>query len=184
MPVAIPRRARPSSIVSRLNLSWVGSGATTGTSKSSPANATSLSSPEGFLLAVAVHPAQIPDREGARLVLASVRQRLPRLQRIWADQGYIGTLQRWAAQEYGWNVEVVYPTWRQLQRYAPTLLPDEEYAKRFHVLPRRWVVERTFSWLGRQRRLSKEYERLAATTEACLYLARIRPLARLTREEK
>jgi putative transposase len=139
---------------------------------------------EGFLLAVAVHPAQVPDREGGRLVLASIGQRLPRLQHIWADQGYTGTLQRWAAQEYGWSVQVVYPTWRQLQRYAPGLLPDVNYAKRFHVLPRRWVVERTFSWLGRQRRLSKDYERLAGTAEALIYLASIRfLLARLTRDK-
>jgi putative transposase len=140
---------------------------------------------EGFLLAVAVHSAQVPDREGGRVVLASVGQRLPRLQHIWADQGYTGTLQRWAAQEYGWNVQVVYPTWRQLTRYAPALLPDVDYAKRFHVLPRRWVVERTFSWLGRQRRLSKDYERLPGTAEALIFLAGIRLLlARLTREEK
>jgi transposase len=101
------------------------------------------------------------------------------------DQGNTGTLQRWAEQEHEWRVQVVYPTWRQLQRYAPALLPDGDYAKRFHVLPRRWVVERTFSWLGRQRLLSKDYERLAATAEAMLYLAGIRLLlARLAREEK
>jgi putative transposase len=81
-------------------------------------------------------------------------------------------------------VQVVYPTWRQLKRYAPGLLPDVNYAKRFQVLPRRWVVERTFSWLGRQRRLSKDYERLAGTAEALIYLAGTRLLlARLTRDK-
>jgi len=98
---------------------------------------------EGFLLAVAVHPANIPDRAGGQWVLQAAGDAYPRLQHIWADQGYTGTLQRWAAQEHGWHVQVVYPTWRQLQRYAPALLPDGDYAKRFHVLPRRWVVERT-----------------------------------------
>ena len=140
---------------------------------------------EGFLLAVAVHPDNIPDRAGGQWVLQAAGDAYPRLQHIWADQGYTGTLQRWAEEEHGWSMQVVYPTWRQLKRYAPALLPDDDYTKRFHVLPRRWVVERTFSWLGRHRRLSNDYERLAATTAALLYLAGIRLLlARLTREEK
>jgi len=140
---------------------------------------------EGFLLAVAVHPANIPDRAGGQRVLEAAGDAYPRLRHTWADQGYTGTLQRWAAEEYGWSVQVVYPTWRQLQRYAPGLLPDGDYAKRFHVVPRRWVVERTFSWFGRQRRLSKEYERLAGSTAALLYLAGIRLLlTRLAQEEK
>jgi putative transposase len=121
-----------------------------------------------------VHPANIPDRSGGQRVLEAAGGAYPGLQHLWADQGYTGTLQRWAAQEYGWSVQVVYPTWRQLQRYAPALLPDLDYAKRFHVLPGRWVVERTFAWLGRQRRLSKDYERLAGSAEALLYLAGIR----------
>jgi putative transposase len=140
---------------------------------------------EGFLLAVVVHAASIPDRKGGQQVLEAAGDAFPRLQHIWADQGYTGTLQRWAAQEHGWSVQVVYPTWRQLQRYAPGLLPDGDYAKRFHVVPRRWVVECTFSWFGRQRRLSKDYERLASSTAALLYLAGIRLLlTRLAQEEK
>ena len=137
---------------------------------------------EGFLLKVVVHPANLPDRVGGRLVLDAVGENYPRLQRIWADQGYTGTLIRWAAEEYGLTVQVVYPEDRQLKRYAPDVLPDLGYAPGFRVIPRRWVVERTFSWLGRHRRLSKDYERFTSTAEAFVYLAGIRLLlARLSR---
>lgn len=60
-----------------------------------------------------------------------------------ALRGYTGTLQRWAAVRYGLTLDVVYPTRRQLKRYAPDLLPALGYTLGFHVLPRRWVVERT-----------------------------------------
>lgn len=139
---------------------------------------------EGFLLGVVLHSANLPDRPGGRLVLDAVGGTFPRLQRIWADQGYTGSLQRWAALRYGLTVDVVYPHWRQLQRYAPDLLADLGYAPGFHVLPRRWVVERTFAWLGRQRRLSKDYERVAGSAEAFIYLGGIRLLlARLARSK-
>lgn len=135
---------------------------------------------EGFLLSVVVHAANIPDRKGGQWVLetAAAGNVYPRLQHIWADQGYTGTLVRWAAQEYGWTVQVVYPTDRQMKRYAPDALAGQgdEYAPGFHVIPRRWVVERTFSWLGRHRRLSKDYERLTSTEEAFIYLVGIRLL--------
>src|SRR5690242_17897533 len=136
---------------------------------------------EGFLLGIVVHAANLPDRAGRRLVLDAVGGRFPRLRRIWADQGYTGTLQRWAAQEYGLTVQVVSSQDRQLKRYAPDVLPDLGYAPGFHVLPRRWVVERTFSWLGRHRRLSKDDERQPSTAEAFIYLVGIRLLlVRLT----
>ena len=107
------------------------------------------------------------------------------MQRIWADQGFSGSLQRWAALRYGLTLDVVYPHWRQLKRYAPDLMAALGYAPGFHVLPRRWVVERTLSWIGRQRRLSKDYERLAASADAFIYLVGIRLLlARLTRSKK
>ena len=140
---------------------------------------------QGFMLTGVVHPANIPDREGAKLVLEAMRGTFPRLQRIWADQGYTGTLIPWTAQHYGMTLEVVYPAFRQLKRYAPALLPDLGYAPGFRVVPKRWIVERTFSWLGRHRRMSKEYERLASTAEAFVYLVGIRLLlARLTRGQK
>jgi putative transposase len=131
---------------------------------------------EGFLLSVVVHAANIPDRKGGQQVLEAASNTYPRLQHIWADQGYTGTLVRWAAQTYGWTVQVVYPQLRQMKRYAPELLDDAGYEPGFQVIPRRWVVERTFSWLGRQRRLSKDYERLASTEEAFIYLVGIRLL--------
>ena len=73
-------------------------------------------------------------------------------------------------------MEVVYPPFRQLNRYAPEVLPEASYEGGFQVLPKRWIVERTFSWLGRQRRLSKDYERLVDTSEAWIYLVGIRLL--------
>lgn len=137
---------------------------------------------QGWLLSVVVHAADLPDRQGGQLVLAAAGDHFPRLRRVWADQGYTGTLQRWAAEHYGITVEVVYPPFRQLKRYAPEVLPEAGYEGGFQVLPRRWVVERTFSWLGRQRRLSKDYERLVDTAETWIYLTGIRLLlARLTR---
>jgi putative transposase len=90
----------------------------------------------------------------------------------------------WAALRYGITLDVVYRHWRQLRRYAPDLMADLGYAPSFHVLPRRWVVERTFSWLGRCRRLSKHYEHQASSAEAFIYLVGIRLLlVRLTRSE-
>jgi putative transposase len=100
---------------------------------------------EGFLLSVVVHAASIPDRKGGQWVLEAAGDAFPRPQRIWADQGYTGTLVRWAAQEHGWTVQVVYPEDRQLKRYAPELLADLGYESGFKVLPKRWIVERTFS---------------------------------------
>lgn len=137
---------------------------------------------QGWLLAVVVHSAALPDRQGGRLVLAAAGEHFPRLQRIWADQGYTGERQRWAAERYGLTVEVVYPPSRQLKRYAPEMLPETGNPGGFQVLPKRWIVERTFSWFGRQRRLSKDYERLVDTSEAWISLVGIRLiLARLTR---
>jgi putative transposase len=98
---------------------------------------------QGFLLAVVVHPANIPDRQGGKLVLQAMGSGFPRLQRIWADQGYTGTLIPWAAQEHGVNLDVVYPAFRQLQRYAPDVAPDLGYQSGFQVIPKRWIVERT-----------------------------------------
>ena len=131
---------------------------------------------EGFLLSVVVHAASIPDRKGGQQVLEAAGDAYPRLQHIWADQGYTGTLVRWAEQEHGWQVHVVYPPFRQMERYAPELLADLGIEPGFRVIPRRWVVERTFSWLGRQRRLSKDYERLTSSEEVFIYLVGIRLL--------
>ena len=112
----------------------------------------------GLLLAVAVHPADVQDRDGAKLVLGRLLGRFPRLVLIWADGGYAGKLVGWAREAGGWAIAVV---------------RRPEGALGFTVLPRRWVVERTFGWLGRCRRLSKDYEELPETSEAVIHVAMI-----------
>lgn len=134
----------------------------------------------GLLLKIVVHPADVHDRDGGKLVLSGIKEQLPRLAYIWADQGYAGAFKHWVEKQQGVELEVVYPWWRQIKRYFP-----EEYAKLdqgFKVIRRRWVVERTFAWMGRSRRLSKDYERLPQTAEALVYIAMSRlMLKRLAR---
>jgi putative transposase len=110
----------------------------------------------GLLLAVVVHAANIQDRDGAKLVLARLAGRFPRLQLIWADGGYAGQLVEWVQTTWQWLLAIV---------------SKPVDAAGFAVLPKRWIVERTFGWLGRCRRLSKDYEALPETSEAWIYLA-------------
>ena len=118
-------------------------------------------------MAVTVHTADIQDREGAKLTLTKLSGRFPRLALIWADGGYTGKLLGWALVTGGWVIEIVKK-------------PKGESS--FVVLPKRWIVERTFAWLGRSRRLSKDYEGLSATSEALIRVAMIHlMLKRLTR---
>jgi len=109
-----------------------------------------------LVLLVVVHAANIQDRDGAKLVLQDAKRRCPRVQLLWADGGYAGKLVAWIATTLHWMVEIV---------------KRSDDMKGFQVLPRRWVVERTFGWLGRYRRLSKDYERLPETSVALIYLA-------------
>lgn len=95
---------------------------------------------------------------------------------IWADHGYTGALRQWTRDHLGIDLEVVSPWWRQLKRYLPDFLDEMGFQPGFHVLPRRWVVERTFARLGRSRRLSRDYERLPASSEAIVYVTSIRLL--------
>jgi len=117
----------------------------------------------GLLLAVVVHAADVQDRDGAKLVLAKLRGRFPRPRLIWADGGYGGQLIAWAREVGGWLLEIV-------------KRPAEQ--RGFQVLPRRWVVERTFAWLGRCRRLSKDYEALPESSEAWIQIAMIHLMLR------
>ena len=110
----------------------------------------------GLVLAVVVHTADVQDRDGARLALVRLVGRFPRLERIWADGAYAGKLVLWARNVGGWTLELVRRPANQ---------------NTFEVIPRRWVVERTFAWLGRYRRLSKDYEELPQTPEAWVYAA-------------
>jgi putative transposase len=128
----------------------------------------------GLVLLACVHAADLQDREGGRmLVAAGPAEALPRLEVVWADAGYAGVFARWLSDDRGWRVEVVQHPDRQLRRYGL-----EEGRRGFRVLPRRWVVERTFAWLGQSRRLSKDYERLPATSEAMIYGAMTRIMLR------
>ena len=129
----------------------------------------------GLVLAVCVHAADVQDREGARLLAGAVAPNaLPRRSLVWADQGYTGALAGWLGATRGWRLEVVRHPDRQLVRYGLAERP----AHTFRVLPRRWVVERTFAWLGQSRRLSKDYERLPGTSEAMIYGAMSRLMLR------
>jgi transposase len=127
---------------------------------------------EGFVLRIVVHAADIQDRDGGQLVLAGLATRFPRLQHIWVDAGYRGRFVEWVGQTLGWSVEVVQHWWTGkrgvwvVEGQEPPKIPSG-----FHVLPRRWVVERTFAWLGKFRRLSKDYEALPETSEAWIYTA-------------
>jgi putative transposase len=142
---------------------------------------------EGLVLKARVHSAKVPDEDGIKLLLESACDRFPRLSHLWVDAGYRGRGRRWAEEDMGLSVDVV--------RRPPKPVPEkvariwaEEWSKEgrkvdwqrlmpprgFVVLPRRWVVERTFAWLDQYRRMSKDYERLCASGEAFIYAAMTR----------
>ncbi len=122
----------------------------------------------GLLLAARVTPADTSDNRGARELLAGLAPLMPRLELIWADGAYAGEkLRAWCEEQTGWRLEVV---------------PRNTGSSTFEVLPRRWVVERSFAWIGRNRRLAKDYERKVQTSECLMKVAMIRlMLARLCR---
>jgi putative transposase len=151
---------------------------------------------QGLVLEVRVHSAQTQDREGIKLLLeSSSPDRLPRLSHVWLDAGYTGQDKGadWVQRTLGWSAEIV--------RHPPKLVPEkvmrtwvrelategvqidseklqEEPKDPRAFLPIRWIVERTFSWLGQNRRLSKDYERLPESGEAFIYVAMSRLMAR------
>jgi len=147
---------------------------------------------EGLVLRVVVHAANIMDRDGVKPVLQGpIATEFPRLRHVWLDSGYNGKGKGkdWIEQTLGWSAEIVAHRRRPAKVWIFDDLPDDQidWSKYlpppgFRVLPRRWVVERTFAWHSQQRRLSKDYERLRATSEALIYLAMIRlTLRRLAR---
>ncbi len=115
----------------------------------------------GIVWLVFVHAANIHDSKAAKTLLEKARGKFPRLKTIFADGGYRGELIQWVKDSLGWILEI-------------TLRSDK--SKNFEPLPKRWVVERTFSWFESFRRLSKEYEYTAKSSEAMVYLASIRLL--------
>lgn len=117
----------------------------------------------GLLLLVIVHAANIQDRDGAKLVFNQIKGTFSRLELIWADAAYSGQLVDWVNSVCGWMLEIV---------------KRSDDVKGFQVLPRRWVVERTFGWLGRYRRLSKDYEGLTESSQAFIYISMIHIMLR------
>ncbi|MGH6795670.1 MAG: IS5 family transposase [Methylocella sp.] len=121
----------------------------------------------GLLLSVAVHPANVQDRDGAGEVLRTARRSFPFIERIFADAGYQGPkMAKLVARTGHWSLQIV----------------KRSDAHRFVVLPKRWIVERTFAWISRNRRLARDFERYSRTVAAFFRLAMIRiMLRRLTR---
>jgi putative transposase len=113
----------------------------------------------GLILAVVVHKGNIQDRDGGKIVLSKMIGIYPRLELIWADGGYRGQLIEWVKGTCNWILEIV---------------KRNDDVKGFKILPHRWIVERTFGWLSKYRRLSKDYECLPETSETMIYTAMIR----------
>jgi len=118
----------------------------------------------GLVLVAVVHTAGLQDRDGARLVFEKMREHFAWLKKVWADSAYTGPkLGDWIKHWFTWVLEIVAPAEGQVG---------------FQVQPKRWIVERTFGWLNRSRRLSKDYERLPETEEAWIYAAMTRLMVR------
>ena len=113
----------------------------------------------GLLLVVVVTAASVQDRDGARLVFGRLNGACKKLRLIWVDGAYRGQLMAWVASHLQFVLR-------------PVLRSDDR--KGFWVVPRRWVVERTFGWLNQYRRLSKDYEVLTSSSEAIIYIAMTR----------
>jgi putative transposase len=148
---------------------------------------------EGLVLRAKVHAANVIDREGIEPLLEGARKVFPRLSHLWLDAGYRGKDKGrgWVEKVLGWSVDLV----ERPRKPAPEEVLKAwatEWAKEgekvdwqklmpprgFQVLPRRWVVERTFSWIDHNRRMSKDYERLPESSEAFIYVAMSRLMAR------
>ena len=146
---------------------------------------------EGLVLKAKVHSAKVPDQDGIKLVLEAKRDLLPGLSHLWVDAGYRGRGKEWVERELGLSVEVVHRTPKPTPEKTARIWA-EEWSKEgwqidwqrllprrgFEVLPRRWVVERTFAWLSQNRRMSKDYERLCSTSESFVYAAMARLMVR------
>lgn len=153
---------------------------------------------EGFVLKAKVHSAKVLDQEGIKKLLQHADEKFPRLRHLWLDAGYRGEEKGkgWVERILGWTVQIV----ERPRKPAPEKVLKAwaaEWAKEgkkvdwqkllppsgFQVLPRRWVVERSFAWICHNRRMSKDYERLSATGESFVYAAMsrlmVRRLARL-----
>ena len=117
----------------------------------------------GLLIGIVVHSAEIQDRDGAKQLILRVRGRLPRVELIWADGGYRGQLVKWVEEETSWRLEIV---------------KRNDDIHTFKVLPKRWIVERTFGWLMFWRILNRHHERKHDTAEANMRVAMIKNMLR------
>jgi putative transposase len=149
----------------------------------------------GLVLRAAVHAADLQDRAAVSLVLHEAGEEFPRMELVWADQGYTGSGKTWIEKELRWRVEIVQHPPRSRGKW--TIVPNADDPTMGHFewvrfppakkefrgsLPRRWVAERTFSWFGQSRRLAKAYEHLCETSEAMIYVTMARlMLKRLAR---
>ncbi len=117
----------------------------------------------GLLWGVLVHEANVSEREGAKILLEIMKDKVKRINKILADGGYSGEkMIDWVKEICGWVFEVV----------------TRPEMHKFVVIPKRWIVERTFAWIYRFRRMSKDYEYLTETSENMLYLCMIRHMIR------
>jgi putative transposase len=152
---------------------------------------------QGLVLKAKVHAASIMDWDGIKMLLRQADVEFPRLKHLWLDSAYRGEDKGkdWVEKALGWSVELVerprkpapeevLKSWAEQWLKEGVKVDWEKLLppKGFQVLPKRWVVERTFSWTDHNRRMSKDYERLTETSEAFIYVAMSRPIARrLTR---
>jgi transposase len=118
-----------------------------------------------------VGAANLGDRDGAAVLLEDICQLFPRLVFGWVDQGYRGSFLQWARQTTGITLQVVQRRDGGLRHTWAKAGTSARIVPRFAVVSRRWVIERTFAWPGRYRRLSKDYQYLTATSENTIYLA-------------
>lgn len=124
----------------------------------------------GLVIGVLVHPADFQDRATAPWLLRQVQPSLPQLELIWADSAYRGPLQTWVWETLGWRLQVVErpggrEDWMRADQEPPPRVPG------FQPAPHRWIVERTFAWIGRNRRMSRDYEFLPASSKMWVYLS-------------
>lgn len=116
----------------------------------------------GLILLVVVHPANIQDRDGAKILLRLLTERFGWLKLIWADGGYAGKLVQW-----------VYELQRK-RSIRLDIVRRSDDTKGFKILPKRWIVERTFGWLSKYRRMSKDYETTTTSSVAMIHIAMTR----------
>lgn len=120
----------------------------------------------GLIIVCVVHAANQQDRDGAKAVFGRLQRAMYTIRLIWADGAYSGALTEWVS------------SLRYRCKMVLEIVRREKATQGFEVLPKRWIVERTFAWLGRYRRLSKDYEQLTDSGESMIYVAMIGLMAR------